>query len=127
MKTLFTILVLFLFTTIQAQWTANTQVRAGNSEMVIVFTGSLDSLGGSDSTLTSNAFDIEDYDGETVNFTLYRKLTSAVSVPKITAILYASEDGGTYTATTDTLLNADSLETTRWSTFTIQLFASFFI
>lgn len=119
MKNLLTILVLFLLTSLlQAQLTTNASVSAGNSEMVVAFVGSVDSLGGDDSVVTSNVFDIEDYDGST-NFSIYSSLSSTVSVPKITAILYGSEDGSTFTATTDTLLNADSLETPKWANFTI--------
>lgn len=117
MKTLFTILALFLFTTIQAQLTTNAAVEAGNSEMVVTFAGSVDSLGGDDSTVTSANFDIQDYDGSTT-FSVYSKLNAAVTVPKITATLYSTEDGSNYVANT-VLLTADSLETYKWAAFTI--------
>lgn len=117
-KTLFTILgLLFLTSLSYAQLTTNAAVEAGNSEMVVYFAGSVDSLGGNDSTVTSANFDIEDYDGAT-NFSVYSKLLSAVSVPKITATLYSTEDGTNYVANT-VLLSSDSLETHKWAAFTI--------
>ena len=124
-KVLFTILgLLFLTSFTYAQFTTNASIAAGNSEMVITFAGSVDSLGGDDSTVTSAVFDIEDYDGAT-NFSIYSNLTSAVSVPKITATLYSSEDNVTYTAG-DALLTSDSLETHKWASFTITGRAAFY-
>lgn len=125
-KLMYLILTLFLtFTVINAQATTgwNPNVKAGDSELVLEFRGTVDSLGGDDSVVTSTVFDIEDYDSDVTNFTVYYLLTcddNTGDTPKLDGILYASEDNVTYTATTDTLLNSVTAETAVWSTFTIQ-------
>ena len=71
MKHLLTIaLVLLLSTAVFAQLTTDASIARADHGMVVSFAGSVDSLGGDDSTVTSAVFSIEDYDAGT-NFSIY--------------------------------------------------------
>lgn len=65
-KILSTILMALLFVTIvNAQWTTNAVAYPTKSDLKIKFEGTLDTLGQTYATLTSNPFSLEDYDGVT--------------------------------------------------------------
>lgn len=90
------LLALFLIGFANAQFTQNAVVSRGNSEITITFTGTLDSLTGTNDSLLSRTFSLEDYDGAT-NFTIYHLFNAAAGTPQICADLYASEDNVTFT------------------------------
>ncbi len=125
MKHLLTMaLVLLLSTAVFAQFTTNAAIEHADYGLTVSFAGALDTVGGTTPTLTSAVFSIEDYDGGT-NFSIFSHLASTVSVPKITATLYGSEDNDTYAAK-NVLLTVDSLETYKWAAFTITGRAKFY-
>ena len=101
MKRIFlTLLTVLLFATIaNAQWTTNAVAYPTKSDLKIKFEGTLDTLGQTYATLTSNPFTLDDYDG--VTDLEYSYLLSHSGNVKVKVTLLRSE----YTITAGSMLS----------------------
>jgi len=121
-KAFFLIAFLLFITTINAQFTTDAYVKASKTELNIHFVGTLDTLGGATPTLTSNLFDIADYDGVS-NLTIsYRFVPTAPSTAaKVSMALLRSDDDVNYNSIVgDTIISsATSINSWQYTSFTL--------
>ena len=121
MKSLFVLFGLFLLLSCStfAQFTKNAESNLHDNGATWTFTGSLDTLGGADSSLTSKAFSMDDYDGDGNNYFSYEYVfTSATGAPKIYVDLYGSEDNSHFVKLTQ-IIDTTTSETRAYGAFNL--------
>lgn len=116
------ITIMLLSITTKAQFTTNAFVKADKTELNIHFVGTLDTLGGANPSLTSNLFDLADYDGVT-NLTIsYRFVPTAPSTAaKVSMSILRSDDDVNYNSVVgDTIISsATSINSWQYTSFTL--------
>lgn len=119
MKKVFIIAFLLIFVLmlplVADTWISNAvESKVSGDGMTLTFACSVDSV----DTLTSNVFDLSNYNEDSwstypINYQLYN--TSTLGKPRLTAYIYGTMDNSNWFVA-DTLFSTDSLETVRYKT-----------